>query len=246
MLVGTLAPDFEYFLRLRPAGKFGHTLSGILFLTLPVSLMVLWMFHTFVKAPTARLLPEAVRHRLANQLDDFRFGGAGRLVLIMASLLVGIATHVLWDSFTHSASWFPQHFAFLRQPIPLPWLGKYPLFRVLQHFSTIAGLAILSAWLTLWYRSSEVSTDVSGIALSARRKTLIVAALSSVAFLAALGRAFLVTGIPTGRNSYKLFLGYAVVTAVAVLWWELVLYGAWSSVRSVAAKSEQVRSQTVG
>jgi Domain of unknown function (DUF4184) len=245
VLIGTLAPDFEYFLRFRPEGRFGHTASGAFFLSLPLGFMVLWMFHTFVKDPAARLLPEAVQRRLGNQLDEFRFGGAGRFLLILASLLMGIATHILWDAFTHSGSWFPEHWAFLQQLITLPILGRRTLFRVLQHFSTIAGLATLLFWFTLWYRGTQPNAGVSGQAVSARRKTLIVAALLSVAFLGGLVRASSVTGIPMNPDSQKMFLGYAVVTAMALLWWELVLYGAWSSVRSGAAKPEQARSRPV-
>jgi hypothetical protein len=231
VVIGTLAPDFEYFLRFQPGGKFGHTVLGATFLTLPLALVVLWMFHVFVKGPTASLLPEAVHSRLGNQLDQFPFRGAGRFLLIISSVLVGIATHIFWDSFTHSGSWLPQHSALLQQQIPLPVLGRRSLFRVLQHFSTIAGLTILLVWLTLWYRRTKPSTHLVGGAVSARRKTLTWVALSTVALLGALGRAFSATGIPMHFDSAKLFLGNAVVTGIALLWWELVLYGVLSSLR---------------
>ena len=231
VVIGTLAPDFEYFLRFQPAGKFGHTVLGAMFLTLPSALVVLWIFHVFVKGPTAGLLPEAVYSRLGSQLDHFPFRGAGRFLLIISSVLVGIATHIFWDSFTHSGSWLVQHSAFLRQEVPLPMLGIRSLFRVLQHLSTIAGLAILLAWITLWYRSTKASSQVVGGAVSARRKTLTWVALSTVALLGALEHAFSATGIPTSFASAKLFLGNAVVTGIALLWWELVLYGFFSSLR---------------
>jgi Domain of unknown function (DUF4184) len=237
VLIGTLAPDFEYLLRFQPEGRFGHTAFGALFLSLPLALMVLWMFHTFVKHPAASLLPEAVQRRLGNQLDAFRFGGAGRFLLILASLSVGIATHILWDSFTHLDSWFPQHWAFLQQFVTLPILGRRALFRILQHFSTIVGLAALSAWFVLWYRDTPPTTRVPDGPVSGRHKTLIVSVLFSVAFLGGLGRGFSVAGIPMSPDSKKMFLGYAVVTAMALLWWELVLYGAWSSVQSVGGKA---------
>jgi hypothetical protein len=54
LLVGTFAPDFEYFLRLSPDDGFGHTLLGTFVLTLPLALLVLWLFHTFVKLPVVR------------------------------------------------------------------------------------------------------------------------------------------------------------------------------------------------
>ena len=41
LVVGTMAPDFEYFLPLKTHDTFGHTFPGILVLTLPVALLVL-------------------------------------------------------------------------------------------------------------------------------------------------------------------------------------------------------------
>jgi Domain of unknown function (DUF4184) len=44
LLVGAFAPDFEYFLRCSPDDGFGHTLLGTFVLTLPLALLVLWLF----------------------------------------------------------------------------------------------------------------------------------------------------------------------------------------------------------
>ncbi|MBV9624331.1 MAG: DUF4184 family protein [Acidobacteria bacterium] len=241
VVIGTLAPDFEYFLRFQPDGRFGHTVLGALCLTLPSALVVLWMFHAILKRPTARLLPDAVQRRLENQLDEFRFGGAGRFFLIVASIVVGISTHIFWDSFTHSGSWWPRHSTFLQQHVPFPLLGRETLFRVLQHLSTIAGLAVVTAWLTVWYRSTLPSTEPLDVAISAKRKALTWAALSSIALLGALGHAFFVIGIPVERDSAKLFLGSAVVTGIALLWWQLVLYGIWSSRKNAPGRLEAMR-----
>ena len=108
LLIGTFAPDFEYFLRFSAHDRFGHTLFGSFVLTLPLALVVLWLFHNFAKVPVIRLLPNQLQMRLANHLGKFRFGGWRRFALIVASVLVGIATHLLWDSFTH-----PRHLALL-------------------------------------------------------------------------------------------------------------------------------------
>lgn len=99
LLIGSFAPDFEYFLRLAPDDGFGHTLLGVFVLTLPLALLVLWLFHDFVKLPLARLLPDAIQCRLTGHLEEFRFRGTGRFTLIVGSILLGIATHLVWDSF---------------------------------------------------------------------------------------------------------------------------------------------------
>jgi len=171
LVIGTFAPDFEYFLRLAPNGHFGHTLPGTFILTLPAALLVLWIFHSLVKRPATMLMPDAIRNRLANHIGDFRFGGVIRFLLILASLLLGIATHLLWDSFTHANTWFYHHWPLLRASLNLPVLGPTPCYKVFQHGSTIVGTAVVVAWLAPWYRSSEPSTRVSQRIACAARKT---------------------------------------------------------------------------
>jgi hypothetical protein len=148
LVVGTLAPDFEYFLRLAPDDGFGHTPLGIFVLTLPLALLVVWIFHSFVKVPLTKLFPHTIQRRLASHLDEFRFRGAARFVLIVGSVLLGIATHLVWDSFTHPTTWLYHHWVFLSQPLRLPIVGLVPYYKVFQHGSTIIGIVLqgLPAW----------------------------------------------------------------------------------------------------
>jgi Domain of unknown function (DUF4184) len=157
LLVGTFAPDFEYFLRLSPDDGFGHTLLGTFVLTLPLALLVLWLFHAFVKLPVTRLLPDAIQRRLANHLDEFGFGGVARFALIVGSILLGMATHLAWDSFTHRNTWPYRHWSILSQTFHVPMVGAIPFYKVFQHGSTIIGIAVLSTWLVFRYRATEPS-----------------------------------------------------------------------------------------
>ena len=94
LIIGTMAPDFEYFLRLRADHGFGHTLKGAFLMTLPLALFVLWTFHAFVKRLVADLLPDRLQRRLTGHLDGFRFWGTGRTAVIVGSILLGISTHL--------------------------------------------------------------------------------------------------------------------------------------------------------
>lgn len=94
LIVGTIAPDLEYFVRLAPDDGYGHTLAGSLLLSLPLAILTLWLFHAFVKAPLIELLPEGIQRRLVNHHDEFQFRGAARFVWILASVLLGMATHL--------------------------------------------------------------------------------------------------------------------------------------------------------
>lgn len=229
LLVGTFAPDFEYFLRLAPDNGFGHTLLGTFALTLPLAVLVLWLFHSFVKVPVAGLLPGAIQRRLTNHLGEFRFGGVARFALVAGSILVGIVTHVAWDSFTHRNTWLYHHWPLLGQTISLPILGLIPFYTVFQHGSTVIGTAILSIWLAVRYRSTDPSGPVLGSSVSPKRKVVISAVVATVALGGAAIRAVVGIGVPTDHSSGKRFIGLLVVTAIALAWWQLVAYGVFSS-----------------
>src|SRR5208282_3822629 len=100
VVVGSMAPDFEYFLRLSPQGRYFHSLPGLIIYTLPVALAVLWLFHRSVKFAVLRLLPNRIRMRLS--CTEFSFGNSRRFALLVLSVSVGALTHVIWDSFTHN------------------------------------------------------------------------------------------------------------------------------------------------
>jgi len=224
LVIGTFAPDFEYFLRLAPNGHFGHTLPGTFILTLPAALLVLWIFHSLVKRPATMLMPDAIRNRLANHIGDFRFGGVIRFLLILASLLLGIATHLLWDSFTHANTWPYDHWPLLRASLYMPVVGPTPYYKVFQHGSTIVGTAVVVAWLALWYRSSEPSTRVPSELPVPHERLAIVATMVLVALGGAIIRVVMGTGFPVTFHNKKT-IGEAIVTAIALVWWQLVAYG---------------------
>jgi hypothetical protein len=229
LVIGTLAPDFEYFLRLSPGGRFGHTLPGALLFSLPLALLVLWLFHKFVKLPTVMLLPESIQRRLAPLLHPFRFLGVGRFLWIVVSVLLGIATHLLWDSFTHSTAWLYRHWSALRQPHRMPIIGQIPLYKILQHGSTIAGLGILFIWIFFWYRTTPASTQALGTQISGLRKIAVISVMTAVALLAAVLRGLAGLVIATGHHTFNRSVGEAAATAMALIWWQLLVYGIYSS-----------------
>lgn len=145
MVVGSLCPDFEYFFRLKLHGRYGHSLEGMFLLDIPMALLLLFLFHEVVKKPLIDHLPFYFQSRLQS-LRAYNFLQALRknTPAILLSILLGVSTHVLWDSFTHANTFLVNHLDFLRQPVDFSFLPRYPLFRYLQHLSTLLGtLAIL-------------------------------------------------------------------------------------------------------
>src|SRR6201994_3036071 len=64
VIIGCFSPDFEYFVPFAHHGAFGHSWLGVLVLDLPLSLLVLWLFHRYAKEPLAACLPANARERL--------------------------------------------------------------------------------------------------------------------------------------------------------------------------------------
>jgi membrane-bound metal-dependent hydrolase YbcI (DUF457 family) len=226
LVVGTMAPDFEYFLRFAPGGGFGHTLPGAFLLSLPLALMVLWIFHALLKRPVVRLFPDGLRLRIAAQSAPFRFGGARRFVLIVVSALIGIATHLLWDCFTHRDMWASRHFPWLREEERLPILGMTAHYAMLQLGSTVLGILILCLWGWRWYRRSIPMRQAQEKSLPAARRHLVVAGIAVIALTGGAIRAMAAMRALGRGHGWVIVAGDGATSLIALAWWALVVYAA--------------------
>ena len=152
LVIGTFAPDLHYFIMLSDEHRGGHHFPDVLLFTLPVALVTLWLFEWVVKGPLLELLPSGVQRRLQAKVEPLYFWGWKRFGSIVFWIALGIATHLLWDQFTHSYSWLGGQWSFLlRASVPVPFLHPMPLAKVLQHGSTLVGFLILCVWFVGWY-----------------------------------------------------------------------------------------------
>jgi hypothetical protein len=154
LVIGSIAPDFGYFIPL-PESFFMYTPAGVILFDVPVGLVLLWFFHTFVKWPALSLLPESLQRRLYKYAQGFSFGPLNRFGLILLSLLVGSLTHVIWDSFTHDYGWVVGQFAIFRIPI-----NGIPIYTILQNLSTIIGTGFLLYWFIRWLPTAQQSDQL--------------------------------------------------------------------------------------
>ena len=142
LVVGSMTPDFEYFIKMKLSGRFSHTLPGAFIFCLPVGFALLIAFHLIVKRPLIDALPSYFYARLV-RLRNFNFIKSliKHPILYVVYLLTGIFSHLLWDSFTHANHFMVRHIDSLSYPISLPGGSPLPLFRYLQHISTLFGAA---------------------------------------------------------------------------------------------------------
>jgi hypothetical protein len=161
---------------------------------------------------------------LQDKIAPLSFTGWRQFGSIVVWIAVGIATHLGWDQFTHTHSELASHLSFLRVRVPLP-LGYSMLFaHLLQHISTVAGIAVLAIWFAGWYRLTPPITAV-GEEVSPRVKGALAVTMAVVAGL--LGYPIAVLRL-AGRVYPVKPLQFAVTVFVAttmVLCLELLIYG---------------------
>jgi hypothetical protein len=212
--VGSMAPDFEYYLRLSLSGRWGHSPGGVLWFTLPAACAALWLFHAVLKRPLALLLPLPLYARILPLLDPFPFAPARRFARIVASLAAGIAAHLFVDACTHqhglAVEWLPA----LQAPlVPIPWL-VLPRYEALQYALSMA-LALWLAWQAWsWFRQAP-ACESSGAPLPAVRQFRIVAIAGFLAGTAALLYSGLSTPAITDLPSLRLFGGRLLVAGTS-------------------------------
>ncbi len=226
LVVGCMAPDFEYFICLSMhSGRGSHTLPGLFLFTLPAALAVLWLFHRLLKEPLLALLPFCIQSRAVANCTAFRFGPWKRFAAIVESVILGAFTHVAWDAFTHLAG-SPAFLAPLlgRTVAVTPW-GDIRVHNVLQYVSSVAGAVILLICGILWFRRTPPHPVPRRLCLPARGKLSIAAALFCGAGVLSLAYGLLSVSFPPGPAQVRALAGRTVPAAFSAFLAEAVVFG---------------------
>lgn len=140
LVVGSMMPDFQYFLSMKLNGRFSHTLAGLFLFDLPVGILIWILFHRVVRQSLIDNVPGVISSRLqVLRSFDFRKYLQAHPVGLAGCILIGAASHILWDGFTHHDGMFVPLIPQLNAPVGHAWFPDVPLFRYLQHASTVAG-----------------------------------------------------------------------------------------------------------
>jgi membrane-bound metal-dependent hydrolase YbcI (DUF457 family) len=140
LIIGSITPDFEYFIRMRVKSEFSHTLPGLFYFDLPLGMCLFVLFNAVVRNPLVANLPVAIRGRfLLFPSLDWRVQLRRRFGVICFSLVVGALSHLLWDSFTHAGGYYVQMIPALQKNVVVMG-ATFPVFKVLQHISSILGI----------------------------------------------------------------------------------------------------------
>ncbi|GAA2565552.1 DUF4184 family protein [Microbacterium binotii] len=162
--VGAMTPDLPLFVRGLPV-TYGltHDLRWLP-VTLLVALALLLLWRALLRPAARELMPGPVAERLPATWDApvrtiwrETFGvSAGTVLLLVASLAIGVASHIAWDAFTHEGRLGSVIFPALEEP----W-GPLAGIKWLQHGSSVLGLTIIAVWALLWLRARPRVPHVS-------------------------------------------------------------------------------------
>jgi Domain of unknown function (DUF4184) len=144
LVIGSLTPDFEYFLRMRIKSNYSHTIDGLFWFDLPLGLLLAFLFHNIVRNRLFDNLPTLLKSRfLTFKNFDWNRHFKQNWLVVTISILIGAASHIFWDSFTHDHGYFLQTIPALQNSVD--FLGREILIlKILQHSSTLFGGLVIA------------------------------------------------------------------------------------------------------
>lgn len=139
LIIGSITPDFEYFLRMKIESIYSHSWTGMLWFDLPLSILLTFIYHSIIRNSLICNSPVFLKKRLSRYMrfkwmDYFKH----HFFTVIICLLIGIASHIFWDSFTHPGGDFVKMIPWLREISDV--LGIHiQNSRLLHVISTIVG-----------------------------------------------------------------------------------------------------------
>lgn len=144
LVVGSVTPDFEYFIRMKVQSNYSHTLYGIFWFDLPLAILLSFLFHNTVRNALFFNSPDVIKSRILI-FTSFNWNNYFKenWIVVVISMLIGIASHLLWDGFSHNQGYFVEHISTLKNSINL--LGnEIPIWKITQHLSTLIGAIVIT------------------------------------------------------------------------------------------------------
>lgn len=150
LVIGSMAPDLPYYLQLGTESSLTHSLVGVVTVDLLMALAVFAAWQALVAPASYAAGPAGLRARLAPPIPLAAHLRTPRAAAwVVASLVIGGLTHVVWDAFTHHDRWGTN---------AIPWLteqhGRLEGYRWAQYASSGIGLAIVGLLLLRWWRQT--------------------------------------------------------------------------------------------
>lgn len=209
LALGCMVPDVPLYFRFSPgAYKDAHSALGVFTLDLVLGLLAFLSWQTLIKRPAVELMPAWVRERLHGVREPLPLTAPRVWAGAVAAVLIGAATHVLWDSFTHADRWGVSLLPVLERELLTLFGRGVTGYKALQYGSTVVLLPAVLLWALLWVRRQPSQPSPSPISNGMRWSVWVAffAVPAGVGVAAALLQ-------PTPRHGFRRLMGYAYEAA---------------------------------
>lgn len=149
LVLGSMSPDFEYFLTGKPSGEIGHTFIGFVTFNLPVIVVVYLIYQAYIHRTLFNHLPFFLQDTHSKKRDASK---SLKAVVFLYSALFGMLTHVVWDSFTHINGFMVNKLPVLTYTFQV-FDRTIPVYKFLQHGSTFVGICAIVLYMC--YRTAK-------------------------------------------------------------------------------------------
>lgn len=185
LAVGSVSPDIGYYIGRFDLATLAHTSLGLLILCLPTGL-VLFALVRVLHRPVANMLPEPHRSAWMSLPQVPRLMSLSVVFAVAVSIVIGAMTHNAWDSFTHPAGYMVARLPLLRESVWMLGNRSVRVYELLQHASTLFGLAVIAVAYAKWLKRVKVSAVPSALSSDRWRYALLFALAAASVILATL------------------------------------------------------------
>lgn len=160
LIMGSMVPDFEFFIRLQAQVVHGHSYLAMFWLNIPLAIFCITLYHVVVRNQFILHLPMYFRKRFQPFLTfDWISYFKSNYLKVGYSILVGNLSHLFWDGFTHFDGFFV-----LKMPFLFTEFLQVPLYHILQYGCSVLGaLAIFSFISKMQYNKIKGHFSVKNI-----------------------------------------------------------------------------------
>ncbi len=182
LVMGSLAPDFEYFFKMtKRESQFSHSLPGLFWFDLPLSIFLALVYHLVIRDPLINNMPRFLFRRFSKfRYTNWAAYAKENWWVVIFSILIGSSSHLLWDFFVHSNYQLIQ-----KNPVAILHVNAHDFrienYDVFNYINSFVGLMILIKiiWdiplsppdkrnqvsLSYWILISAISTFIIGFRL---------------------------------------------------------------------------------
>lgn len=223
LVIGAMVPDFPLFFSLGISYNDTHSILGVFTWCLLLGYAHFFLFHKFLKNAWIELLPEELRVRLASVKNRYPVDKLGKYLLVAVALVIGSATHYVWDSFTHDYGfglhWFPS----LKNKTVFIFANPVPNYTLFQYGSSVLGLPLLFLLFLSWYKRAHQFQDDAKLTITLRLTVIFIVVLAMVAAFVYVLLAF--SAVPMNFENLQDFAFREVTTIGAAMLVVLLVYG---------------------